>query len=569
MVATLIRLRWRLTLNALTRNVWMMIGAVLGGLYGLSCLSLVVAGAVGLSQVPVPIAARTVAGLGALTVLGWTVIPILVTGVDSTLDPRAMAAWTAPSPELARGLAVAAATGVPGVITGLCLLLPAMTWAVGGQWAAAILAVALAPVGLATCVLLSRVVVIGLGVTRSRRGRDLAAMLTLLLIMSLSLLPSALNFVAGSLADGGQDPLAMVGRAGEIAGLSPFGWALAAPGHLAQGRLAAAALLTAAAVALPAVLLPVWRAVVTRVMTGPVREGRRTRAYAAEVTGGDGRAVALALPWHRRLSRVLPSPAAAVAARCLRYWRSDPRYLGQAVMQVLMAIMVIVVMGVTSSRTRIYINGEPVHSAAPHLVMGAIVLMSVVMAWSLHDDLAFDSTAWWQHVTAGLRGRDDRLGRVVAAALWQLPTIIVMGVAAAAWTGRWDQLPAVEGLSLALYGAAMAWSAVMSAVMPYETNSPDDSVMKSRSSGMILLATLIQLVGLAGVGLLGAPIVGGFVAVAVTGAWGWGWLLLVLAVAWGAALIGAGIVLGGRALDDRAVRILATIRSWPGHELKS
>ena len=56
---------------------------------------------------------------------------------------------------------------------------------------------------------------------------------------------------------------------------------------------------------------------------------------------------------------------------------------------------------------------------------------------------------------------------------------------------------------------------------------------------------------------------------AVTGAWGWGWLLLVLAVAWGAALIGAGIVLGGRALDDRAVRILATIRSWPGHELKS
>ena len=117
-----------------------------------------------------------------------------------------------------------------------------------------------------------------------------------------------------------------------------------------------------------------------------------------------------------------------------------------------------------------------------------------------------------------MRGRDDRLGRVVAAALWQLPTIIVMGVAAAAWTGRWDQLPAVEGLSLALYGAAMAWSAVMSAVMPYETNSPDDSVMKSRSSGMILLATLIQLVGLAGVGLLGAPIVGGFVAVAVTGA---------------------------------------------------
>lgn len=35
MVATLVRLRWRLTLNAVTRSPWMIVAAVIGGLYGL------------------------------------------------------------------------------------------------------------------------------------------------------------------------------------------------------------------------------------------------------------------------------------------------------------------------------------------------------------------------------------------------------------------------------------------------------------------------------------------------------------------------------------------------------
>ena len=48
MVATLVKLKWRLTLNALSKNVWAIIGTVLGALYGLGALGLVLAGAVGL-----------------------------------------------------------------------------------------------------------------------------------------------------------------------------------------------------------------------------------------------------------------------------------------------------------------------------------------------------------------------------------------------------------------------------------------------------------------------------------------------------------------------------------------
>lgn len=47
MVATLIKLKWRLTLNALTKNVWAIVGTVLGVLYGLGALAMVLAGSSG------------------------------------------------------------------------------------------------------------------------------------------------------------------------------------------------------------------------------------------------------------------------------------------------------------------------------------------------------------------------------------------------------------------------------------------------------------------------------------------------------------------------------------------
>ena len=114
MVATLVKLKWRLTLNALTKNVWAIVGTVIGALYGLGALVMVLTGAVGLGLKADPDVIMLVLGaLGALLMAGWAVVPLLVTGVDSTLDPRAMAAWTAPSRGLALGLLAAGALGIP------------------------------------------------------------------------------------------------------------------------------------------------------------------------------------------------------------------------------------------------------------------------------------------------------------------------------------------------------------------------------------------------------------------------------------------------------------------------
>lgn len=575
MVATLVRLRWRLTLNSLKANVWALIGTIVGALYGLGLLMALVAGAIGLGGLGADAAAPVLAAAGALTVLGWALVPLMLTGVDSTLDPRAMAAWTAPSRPLAIGLAVAAATGVPGVITGAGLLLPVLVWAVAGQWGAALLALALAPAALATCVLLSRVVVIGAGVSTSRRGRDRAGVIAVLAILLASLMPSLLNLVARF------DSIDLEGlrTAARVAGLTPFGWALAAPGHLARGEATAAIGLSAAALALPAALAPVWERVVGCVMTGPARSDARSRAYDGAAEGGaqagavgDGGAGAAAgaarvLPWHRRLEGIMPSPAAAVAARCLRYWRADPRYLVQAIPLVLMPVLLTVMM--VLGRTSVVGAGETVSLApgrAPATLLAAPVLATLLSGWGLHNDLAFDSTALWTQVSASVRGRDDRLGRIAAAALWQAPVIAVLALGGGAWTGLWRALPAVGGLSAALYGCALAWSSLTGVLLPYEVNAPGDSPMKSRTSGTALIAALVQMVGMGVIGLVTAPVIAGFTVVVLAGAWVWGWPLLAAGALWGAGAVWAGIAVGGRLLDSRGVRILTTIRSWPGHE---
>ena len=581
MVATLVRLRWRLTLNSLRVNVWALIGTIVGALYGLGLLLALVAGAIGLGGLGADAAAPVLAAAGALTVLGWALVPLMLTGVDSTLDPRAMAAWTAPSRPLAIGLAVAAATGVPGVITGAGLLLPVLVWAVAGQWGAARLALALAPAALATCVLLSRVVVIGAGVSTSRRGRDRAGVIAVLAILLVSLAPSLLNLGARL------DSIDLEGlrTAARVAGLTPFGWALAAPGHLARGETAAAIGLSAAALALPAALAPVWERVVGRVMTGPARSDAHSRAYdgaaeggaqagagAAGVSGGPSGAGAAAgtarvLPWHRRLERVMPSPAAAVAARCLRYWRADPRYLVQAISLVVMPVLLAVM--IAMGRTSIVDAGETASLApgrAPAVLLAAPVLAALLSGWGLHNDLAFDSTALWTQVSASVRGRDDRLGRIAAAALWQAPVIAVLALGGGAWTGLWRALPAVGGLSAALYGCALAWSSLTGVLLPYEVNAPGDSPMKSRTSGTAFIAALVQMVGMGVIGLAAAPVIAGFAVMALAGAWGWGWPFLAAGALWGAGAAWAGIAVGGRLLDSRGVRILTTIRSWPGHE---
>ena len=570
MVATLVKLKWRLTLNALTKNVWAIIGTVFGALYGIGALVMVLAGAVGLGLKSTPDVIGLVLGaLGALLVAGWAVVPLLVTGVDSTLDPRAMAAWVAPSRGLALGLVAAGALGIPGCITAAVCLIPVLTWLLAGQLAAALLALLCAPAALAACVLLSRIIVTAAGISSSRRGRETTAIIAFVVFLVVTQAPNLIARILGDDLTGFLQQLRTLAR---VMGLSPFGWAFTAPGLMSAGSVPAALALAVGAWILPVILLPLWQRVVGKVMTSPGASHTRTRAYAADSAGSDARNQGLpdVLPWARRLAAALPAPAAAVAARSLRYWRTDPRYLVQFLSALLLPVVIVLGPALNSSRFSVSVNGRPVdtsfalgHAPAPLLFMAPA--LAVFMGWVIHDDLGLDSTALWSHISAGIRGAHDRLGRVVGAAVWQVPALVVIDLLMVAWTGRWEALPAVTGACLALYGCALAWSCLASVLLPYETLAPGDSPMRSRTSGTAFLAALIQMAAILLLLAVCSPVLGVAVYGVVQGAPVWGWVALVAGGVWCGLLLWGGVVFGGRVLDQRGPQVLATIRTWPGH----
>ena len=570
MVATLVKLKWRLTLNALTKNVWAIVGTAIGALYGIGALVMVLTGAVGLGLKVAPDVIMLVLGaLGALLVAGWAVVPLLVTGVDSTLDPRAMAAWAAPSRGLALGLLAAGALGIPGCITAAVCLIPVLTWLLAGELAAALLALLCAPAALATCVLLSRIIVTAAGVSASRRGREATAIITFVAFMVCTQLP---NLIPRILGDDPSDFLQRLSGAAKVMGLSPLGWTFSAPGLMATGSVMPALALAIVAWVLPVILFPLWQRVVGKVMTSPGTSHTRMRAYAASSTGSNARQQGLpdVLPWARRLGASLPAPAAAVAARSLRYWRTDPRYLVQFLSVLILPVVLVLGPALNSSRFAAGDNGQPAdisfalgHAPAPLLFMAPA--LAVFMGWAIHDDLGLDSTALWSHISAGISGAHDRLGRVVGAAVWQVPALVVIDLLMVAWTGRWDALPAVTGACLALYGCALAWSCLTSVLLPYETLAPGDSPMRSRTSGTALLAALIQMAAILLLLAVCSPVLGAAVYSVVQGAPVWGWVALVAGIVWCGLLLWGGVVFGGRMLDQRGPQVLATIRTWPGH----
>ena len=570
MVATLVKLKWRLTLNALTKNVWAIIGTVFGALYGVGALAMVLAGAVGLGlKADADVIMLVLGALGALLVAGWAVVPLLITGLDSTLDPRAMAAWAAPSRGLALGLLAAGAVGIPGCITAAVCLIPVLTWLLAGQLAAALLALLCAPAALAACVLLSRIIVTAAGISSSRRGRETTAIIAFVAFMVCTQLP---NLIPRLLGDDPTDILQPLGTLARVMGLSPFGWAFAAPGVMATGSVPAALALAIGAWILPVILLPLWQRVVNKAMTSPGTSHTRTRAYAADGAGSDvqHRGLPDVLPWARRLSAALPAPAAAVAARSLRYWRTDPRYLVQFVSVLILPVVLVLGPALNSSRFVVYVNGQRVETSfalghAPTALLFMAPALAVFMGWALHDDLGMDSTALWSHLSAGISGAHDRLGRVVGAAVWQAPVMLVVDVFMVVWTGRWEALPAVTGACLALYGSALAWSCLASVLLPYETLAPGDSPMRSRTSGTAFLAALIQMAAILLLLAVCSPVLGAAIYGVVQAAPVWEWTALVAGIVWCSLLLWGGVVIGGRALDRRGPQVLATIRTWPGH----
>jgi ABC-2 type transport system permease protein len=518
-VAHLVRLKLRLLGNGLRRSAWQIVGLAVAALYGLGAVVMALGGLVALSTQDAEFIRTILVLAGALLVLGWWVLPVIAFGVDQTLDPVRFATFPIPRRPLLTGLALGGLIGVPGVTTALVGLATAVTWwrhpvAIPFAVVGAVLALAICVVGArATTTLLAPLV------TR-RRFREVIAAVVVIPLFLLGPIMSVL----GNGISSTKDVWPGIARA---AGWTPFGapWALAA--DASDGDWGAAALKLVICAVTLAVLVAAWSWGLDATLDRGSGPGpTRTRARGLGLFG-----------------RLPATPTGAIAARCLTYWTRDSRYAISVAIVPLMPVML----------------WFGFRSGAAMLALGPVI--AYMMGWTISADVAYDSTAFWMHVAAPVRGRVDRTGRVLAAGVLGLPVVVVMTLLSLVITGRWDAAAPVLGWSVGLLASALGVASVVSVRVVYQVPTAGESPFSSKQGGSTASLVSQTLGGLVLLVLM-LPEAGLGIAAIVTGSVLLGILTLVVGVGLGGALLVVGVRLGGDLYDRRAPELLQTMMSF-------
>ncbi|MFI2753452.1 hypothetical protein ACGIF2_08460 [Cellulomonas sp. P22] len=521
MVAHLVQLKLALLRNGLRRSAWQIVGLVVGALYGLGIVLLAIGGLVALAVADDAELSRTVVVLfGALLVLGWCVIPLFAFGVDGTLDPERFSTFAIPRRPLIVGLALAGLVGIPGVATALVALVSVGTW-----WrspAAVVAGLVGAVLATATCVIGSRATTTAMApLVTGRRVKEVAAAVVLVPLFLLGPIMGAI----GSGIEAWGDALPGLARG---VGWTPFGAAWAFPADVAEGAWGAAVVKLVIAVATLAALVLLWDRSLQQALT---RGGRGVDAP---------RATAQGLGFFGRLPA---TPTGAVAARCLTYWRRDPRYAAS----MLLVLMLPVLLGFVGGR------------GTAMLLLGPIA--AYFFGWGISADVAYDGSAFWTHVAAPVRGRVDRWGRVAGTAVIGVPATLLFTLASLVVTGRWEALLPVLGLAAGVLMTAFGVASVVSARVVYPVPKPGDSPFKTQQGSQLAQFTSQTLGGLTLLVLV-APTAALAVSAVLLGSMLLGVLAFVVGVGLGAVLLVVGVRHGGEVYDRRAPELLATLRSF-------
>jgi ABC-2 type transport system permease protein len=317
-------------------------------------------------------------------------------------------------------------------------------------------------------------------------------------------------------------------RVAEIAGWTPFGAPFAAPFDLAAGHWASFG----------------GRLLVTALTAGALWWWWQRGIRASLVTGVAQNSSAPRYRQRRFIPWFYPaSPLGAVAARSLRYWRRDMRYVLGLLMMPIVAVFMIA-MGM--------VNGIPQMALAGPLIVawGALPVM---------NDFGYDGPAAWVNITHGVDPRTNLQGRSLAALTVLGPMLIVLAVVTALLSGfpqyLWPLLGGAAGLLLVALGVA----APVSALLPYRVKGPGANMFSSGSGGGVN-GFLSAMIGMTGIFLPLLPAI----ALYVVGLWV-PWVMQVaplVALAIGVGVLFLGWHLGAKVLARREPEVFAVVREW-------
>jgi ABC-2 type transport system permease protein len=368
-----------------------------------------------------------------------------------------------------------------------------------------------------TCLLLSRIVTgIAGAILSTRRGRDVVGAAGVAAVLCLAPLSTYLG--------GHGFGRSTMQELAAVVAWTPLGWAWAPAGdaNLSQGTTAVVRLLLA--VALAAVLFLVWERILVSVLRNP------------RTSSGDGGTTRRGLGL---LGLLPPTPMGAVAGRAGTYWIRDPRLNFPGVMTALLPAGLLV----------------PGLGSGSDLALVAMPLASAyLIGWGQHNDVGYDSTAFWMHVVSGVDGVSDRLGRLFPSGVLASVTIPVYSLLGAWLSGRWGLLPAILGTSIALALNGFAVACVMSAIKQYAVPSPGESPFSSRP-GSVGVTLGVQAICGTAVVVLSLPAL--LLGVAAWLGVGWAaWAALAVGTVFGAVALAVGATRGGALFDRRQADLL-------------
>ena len=523
MVAQFLRLKLTILGNTFRRSPVQLLGMLIALLYGVGLALLAAGGLVTLRLAGPEIARTIVLVFGTLVVLGFALLP-LAFGVDDPIDSRRFSLYGIATNRLAASLAVAALISVPAIVVAIFSVAQVVTWA--RDPLSTLLALLVAPLIVATCVLAARVssAFASLYLT-ARRAREVVGVLLITVVVALAQVIAVIASI-----DWGSRGLPIMRRVAAIVAWTPFGAVWGVPADAAIGRTDQAVAKLVIAVAVVVVLWLAWRALVARMLVTPMRE-----ATARRYSG---------LGWFD----VMPDNAGGViAARSLSYWGRDARY--RVTLGVIPIVPIIMV-------AALLIGGVP-----PEIITWLPVpVMCLFLGWTIHNDLAHDSTAFWIHVAANTPGIADRWGRTVPPLLLGAPLVLIGSIVSCAVASNWAALPGLIGLSAGVLLIGLGISSFMSAAFPYPAVRPGDSPFaQPQAAGTA--GSVVQSLSFAGTAILVGPLIY-LVFLGETVASQWHFVALAVGLATGVLALIAGVVAGGRRVSHRGPELLAfTLRN--------
>ena len=518
MVAQFLRLKLTLFANSFRRSPWQVIGLILSITYGAATAVFVVGGLLALRFFDVELAGSAVVMLGAVVFLGFTLLPLTL-GIDDTLDPRRFALFGIPTSRLAANLAIAALVSVPAAVIVAIALGQIATWSRGAL--PTLVSIGSAVLIVATAVLSARITTsVASFLLATRRARDVSGIAGIVLLVGLA---PVVILLAG--VDWNRYGLTVLASVAEVVIWTPLGAAWGAPATAALGDGQAAGAQLAIAVGWVGILWLVWRALVGRMLTTPQRQ-----AHAKSYAG---------LGWFDVFPR---TPTGAIAARSLTYWFRDSRYNTSLLVIPLIPVFMVIAL---------VIGGLPLQQ----LALLPVPVMCLFLGWAVHNDVAFDNTAIWLHLSTSTLGRADRWGRAVPVLVVGVPLVLI-GSFVSAWIfGDLAVVASLIGVSTCILFSGLGLSSVMSAMFPYPAVRPGDSPF-AQPQGTGSPAGPIQAISFFTIVLLALPAL-------VAGAMGliysplWHFVALGYGVVVGLVVLLVGLSWGGRVYDRRTSELLA------------